>query len=565
MPAYTPQSTSTLHVKLGSVDNAAVQLSGSGDLFAALSFTAADVGAPVLVFGGAGVKVISKVHAFVNAGHVFLDDLASGDINPGTAIVFRSHSCRTATPISINKSLGVKDTANFTIQSLDGSFRPMRGQNVLIVDDVLGEIFGGIIDSVKVVNVPGSACIWSECQCIGYDYLLYKRVAGTLTAGSGSPPNPNGGTFLGFTAGDIVDYLVQNAAGGDGLTTTFIAGPTVDAVTFDYSFTVGSAIDSLIQLINGTASDLYYYYVDPWRTVVFAKMSTTAAPWNISKSDGSDANVLIQIANTSDGAKLGNRAYINEGMYIADAVEEDFTGDGTTRTWDVTDNPIATAPSITLDLGSGPVPQTVGIDGVDTGKDYYWQVNSKTIRQDSGATILVFGNTLAVTYQGFVSKVIGPSIPSLSNGTSIAARAAVEGGTGYYDLYVTVSTPSTLASGTTLGASLVNYFGDVPSKVEVQGYRGGLRPGHNITVNLPEIGAVATYLVFSVTLDCADNLMLWSYELYTGALIGDYRASLKNLTSGGGGNSISATVGAPVGGPGIGSPGVTRHGVAVAF
>ena len=223
------------------------------------------------------------------------------------------------------------------------------------------------------------------------------------------------------------------------MSTTFIAGPTVDSVTFDYSFTVGSAIDALIQLINTAVSELYYYYVDPWRTVVLAKIATTAAPWNISKLNGSDANVLIQIANTSDGAKLANRAYIDEGMYIADAVEEDFTGDGVTRTWDVTDNPIATAPSITLDLGGGPVPQTVGIDGLDTGKDYYWQVNSKTIRQDSGATILVFGNTLAVTYQGFVSKVIGPSIPALSNSASIAARSAVEGGTGYYDLYLAVT------------------------------------------------------------------------------------------------------------------------------
>lgn len=557
----TPQSTGTLHVKLGSVDNSAVQLSGTANLAAALSFTSVDVGAQVLVFGGAAVKVISTVLSVTDATHAVLHHTASGDINPGTAILFRPYRCRTDTPITINNSLGVKDTASFTIQSLDGSFRPVRGQNVLIVDDVLGELFGGIIDSVKAMNVPGSPAVWSECQCVGLDYLLYKRTAGEVT-GSGSPPNPNGGTFTGFTAGDIITYLVNHAAGADGLSTNVIAGPTVDSVAFDYSFTVGSAIESLLQLINSTGSDIYYSYVDAWRTVVFAKRSTAAAPWNISTSDGSDANVLIQVANTTDGAKLANRAYLNEGMYIADAIQQNFTGDGTRRTWDVTDNPIASEPSITLDVGAGPVDQTVGIDGQDTGKDYYWQVNSNTIRQDSSATVLVFGNTLAVTYQGFVTKILGPSIPTLQNNTSVDAQAAVEGGTGYYDTYLAVSTPSTLAGGTSLGSSLVDYYGGVPSKVEVQSYRGGLRPGQSITVNLPEIGASGTYMVFSVTLDCSGNLMLWSYELYAGALIGDWRQALKNLSGGSqtASGSVSASTGGPAGPPGptaVAPPAVT--------
>ena len=550
MPAYSPQSTASLHVKLGTVDNAAVLLSGSAHLNASLAFTAADVGAQILVFGGAAVKVISTVLSVTDSTHAVLNDPASGDISPGSAIIFRPYKCRTDTAITINNALGVKDAATFTIQSLDGSFRPIRGQNVLITDDVLGDLFGGIVDSVVANNVPGSPAVWSDCACVGFDYLLYKRTAGTLT-GSGTPPNPDGGVFTGMTAGDIIAYLVLHACGAEGLSTNAIAGPTVDTVTFDYSFTVGSAMDSLVQLINGTASDIYYFVVDAWRTVQFAKMSTIAAPWNISTLDGSDANVLIQVANTTDGAKLANRCYINEGMYIADAIEEDFTGDGTTRTWDVTDAPIAATPLITLDLGAGPVPMTVGVDGKDTGKDYYWTLNSKTIRQDSGATVLPapmgvwpgVPPTLAVTYQGFVEKVIGPSslLPSLTNQPSIDARSSVEGGTGYYDTYVSVSTPSTLAGGTSLGASLVQYFGDVPSKVDITSYRGGLRPGQSITVNLPEIG---------VALDCSNNLMLWTYELYAGALIGGYLQALKNLTNGG---SMQATSGAV--GSGIGSPG----------
>jgi hypothetical protein len=555
MPAYTPQSTSTLHVKLGFVDNGAVQLSSSANLAASLSFTAADVGSQVLVFGGAAVKVITKIDSVTDSTHAVLHNVPSGDINPGTAIVFRPYSCRTAAPISINNSLGVKDTASFTIQSLDGSFRPIRGQNVLIIDDVLGELFGGIIDSVKAVNVPGNSVVWSECQCIGFDYLLYKRTAGEPT-GPGTPPNPNNGIFTGYTAGDIVAFLVANAAGADGLSTSAIAGPTVDSVAFDYFFTVGSAIDSLLQLINSTSTDLYYYYVDAWRTVVFKQMSTTAAPWNISTLDGSDANVLIQVSNTTDGAKLQNRCYINEGMYIADAIEQDFTGahtgDPPITSWDVTGHPIASVPSITLNT----VPQSVGIDGVDTGKDFYWQINSTTIRQDSGGTPLVFGDTLAVTYQGFVTKILGPSIPSLANSASIAARSAIEGGTGYYDTYIAVPTPSTLAGGTSLGASIVNYFGDVPSKVEVQSYRGGLRPGQNITVNLPEIGAAGTYMVFSAALDCSGNLMLWTYELVAGALLGDYRQALKNLAGGSqtASGSVSASPG-PIPGPYAWNPG----------
>ena len=79
---------------------------------------------------------------------------------------------------------------------------------------------------------------------------------------------------------------------------------------------------------------------------------------------------------------------------------------------------IAKVPTITLNS----VPVTVGIRGLETGKDFYWSKGDNTISQDLENTILESTDDLAITYQGEFDVVV----KSL-NETEILSRLTTEG------------------------------------------------------------------------------------------------------------------------------------------
>jgi len=74
--------------------------------------------------------------------------------------------------------------------------------------------------------------------------------------------------------------------------------------------------------------------------------------------------------------------------------------DSITRTF-LARYPLASVPTIYVDdvaVAAG----DVGINGLDTGKKWYWNKGSATITHDTGQAVLTDENTLTMTYYGLV-------------------------------------------------------------------------------------------------------------------------------------------------------------------
>src|SRR5690606_91935 len=101
---------------------------------------------------------------------------------------------------------------------------------------------------------------------------------------------------------------------------------------------------------------------------------------------------------------------------LTDVLTEYKTGDGQNKTFTV-GFPIAKVPTITLN----DVPQTVGIKGLESGKDWYWNKGDPVITQDNDATPLEPTDTLKIEYQGEYDIII-----FVNDLADIAQRADIE-------------------------------------------------------------------------------------------------------------------------------------------
>src|SRR5258708_13346843 len=126
--------------------------------------------------------------------------------------------------------------------------------------------------------------------------------------------------------------------------------------------------------------------------------------------DGTQVN---QDSNNLPVVTRANPTYRNT-QYLLGGVSQTVTqtetrvGDGNTVSWPMSFD-ISTVPTVSVNTGSGYVAKTVGIKGVDTGKDWYWQKGPPLISQDSAGTKLRGSpnkDLLQVVYVGQYPTVI---------------------------------------------------------------------------------------------------------------------------------------------------------------
>lgn len=108
------------------------------------------------------------------------------------------------------------DSCSFRIQDI----QPTEGQEVRIEDDLLGRLFGGIIDQVKLVDTRTNNAKFYDVNCQDYTYQLDRKLVIE--------------TYEKMTADAIVKDIILKY--GSGFTTTNVrtGTPTVEYIVFDY-------------------------------------------------------------------------------------------------------------------------------------------------------------------------------------------------------------------------------------------------------------------------------------------------------------------------------------------
>jgi hypothetical protein len=344
--------------------------------------------------------------------------------------------------LSIGRELRGRATCEFTLRlEQDGSVPPEIGEEVLVTKD--GQrLFGGHIDSVSRRTIAAETYMEYRYTCTDWQHILDVRLA----------EDP---TWVNTPAGTILTDLKNLYLGGEGFTVDAVPGPVIERFDVRYA-TVREAINRLLEL-----TPLHQVVVTPMKAIRFFATASNPAPFEITSVP--DTNNVRWLEIRPNREQLANRVIVHLGTYVMDARTETFdssgrTGgdpdpdvsqpiDGTRKYFSVT-YPIHQEPLVRVNG----VPASVGIDGVETAKDWYWNQGSQTVRQDEAAAALADPDILAIEYVGTSETTVVGESPG-----SIAARAAIENRSGKYEALVEANEPLTRVEGQQLANALVEH------------------------------------------------------------------------------------------------------------
>lgn len=430
--------------------------------------------------------------------------------------------------LSLTKTLGEAATAQITLRDSTGSVVPVVGNAVEIQDQASDVQFFGSINEVTVRRLDHLAA--NECSISATDlnHACTRRNAGQYE-------------WIDKTVLYIVSDIVSNSLSGDLTDVSLVeTGPTIPSFATNYP-TVKEAFDALAELAG------MRWYVDELNRLNFFTPSVTAdAPFAI--TDGTNVTALSMRATREDYC---NKVTARVGNALRDPDTESFVGNSVLTSFELA-YPVAQAPLITLDGAA----QTVGITGVDTGKDWYWNSGSKEIRQDSGGTLLTAGNTLAVTYVGVEEIIVGAE-----NAGEISARATAEGNSGIYQRHIEIEAQLTRTDAQAQVDAYLDRYSALTYVLtaETNEYLEPdiltIRPGDVLNFTRSGYGATGLFLVRSVTLDHIDgatdqSTYQWRgrMELVQGPILRGY-ADMFKASGGGsvsGGGAVTTNSGAGV-------------------
>lgn len=370
----------------------------------------------------------------------------------------------------------------FTITDETGAYTFSEGQTIVVSNTVNGTSFSGYIDNVskKWLN-PGGACEHT-IECKGMSWLAQKRVLTTDYSGM----NPEcmvkhiiddvlaaeGVTYDSTSIPDSVNYAWADGNGnqwkvyadGNGSQKTVTSD---DVIEIDYrNKTIANLFDNLADRRIKT------WKLDATKKFYFRLRTAEAAPWTLTTTD---IDFTAQPTLKSSGERYRNSQHLLNSNGIQDLTES-FDGDGDKRTFTLV-FPVHETPSINV---NGIITTSIGINGVDSNKQWYWSKGSNIISQDYSAGAIPIGSTIEITYVGEYDQDV-----SVSDAAQIAARKTLDQTSGIVESVDSVDNVMTETNATKYANDLLNTMMSSTLVFEFRTIRTGLKEGQNLTVNCP--------------------------------------------------------------------------------
>ncbi len=424
--------------------------------------------------------------------------------------------------ISLTRTLGEPATCEVVTTDATGSVVPVVGNIVEVQDQASDVQFFGTAQEVSTTRRDHTAA--NECRLTATDlnHATTRRLAGQYE-------------WTGKTVLYIVSDIVTNSLSGDLTDVSLVeTGPTIDRFAVDYS-TVKEAFDSLAEM-----AGMRWYVDELNRLNFFTPSASPDAPFAI--TDGTNVSSLSVRATREDYC---NTVTARVGQALRDPDVQAFAGDGTTKSFSV-DYPIAQAPTVRV----AGVDALVGILGVDTGKDWYWQAGSAEIRQEDADAALALAVALEVTYVGIDLIYV-----SVSDAGEISARAAAEGNSGIYHKLIEIEGQLTRSDATTAAQAYLDAHSELTYVLtaETNDFKEPdiltIRPGDVLSFTRSGYGTTGNFLVRSVNLthmegvpDTATYQWRGRIEAIKGPLLRTYTDILRASTAGGGVSGSGAAV-----------------------
>jgi hypothetical protein len=236
------------------------------------------------------------------------------------------------------------------------------------------------------------------------------------------------------------------------------------------------------------ASGDYYWYIDKWRQLHFGPRLARPGAFpvqSIVDSANASGYLLYQpTVNVLSSADLfRNQQIVTDVTALVTPPSEIKVADGSTTSWTM-GYPLYSAPTILINGQTG---ATVGVQGIDNNRQFYWQPGSPSISYDSSLPKLPDGTILSFTY-------VGQSTANtiLNNTSSQTTQATSESNSGIVAQITSATSANikgmTTDQATTFGNGLLARFGS-NNTIELIGSTlyPGLAPGTVIPVFLIEM------------------------------------------------------------------------------
>lgn len=398
--------------------------------------------------------------------------------------------------LSVSDNLNGRSTATFSLLDTSGAWRPVVGSEVILLNGAT-RLFAGTIDSFDEEILMGSSALAFEVSCVDYNALPGRHLVARA--------------YEAQTLGAIVADIVTQDLAGEGITTTYVqTGPTIEKAIFNYN-TAEEAFNNLAE-ISG-----YVWWIDYNKVLHFCTRDTNAAPFALTSSSANFRK--LKVTRTREDYR--NKQYVRAGYDLTDSRVEAFKGDGTNKTF-VASLPIGKAPTLVTVAGAS---KTIGIRGLDTGKDFYWSKGDRELTQDDGAAAVGAGVAVALTYQGMF-----PILLAATSESQVAAMKAVEGGTGVYESIRDEPNIDTEAMATQDADALLRKYARIPKIIAFETDTDGLAAGQLITVTIPAHGLAGSFLIESVQArDINGKTVQYSVKALDGEALGGWDAFFRAL------------------------------------
>jgi len=268
-----------------------------------------------------------------------------------------------------------KGLCQFTVLDPYNNLDLDKGQPVTVNDDTT-HIFSGYIWTADGSKLAVNSTQY-RVKCVDMTYLASKRIIAYVNRD--------------IQAGQVVKDIVDNILTDEGVTYTTDSvkdGPQLSEAAFNY-VSCERALDAVAEHAGS-----YWWKIDKDKVIHFKPRTEQSAPYNIQ----SRYDILEEPKTRFGNPKYRNRQYV-QGRSTTDLQTAIREGDGNKNAFTVS-FPLAEAPTIYVDRGSGYVEESVGIKGIDSGYDWYWSKNDSVIAQDESGTILSSGEFIKIEYVG---------------------------------------------------------------------------------------------------------------------------------------------------------------------
>lgn len=391
--------------------------------------------------------------------------------------------------VSISRKLNGRANGSCIIGSPESpGWVPEPGEEIIIYRDAT-KMFGGVIESVEghFVDYPDQTTPHFSCRLADYGWVLDKRRLAGRFYGTGLSLNAVVfDVWLDFLNAEDIPWntsYVDTSA----LLTADIESNTYETISQFYT-----------RLANLTGRQ---WWMDNDKYIHFAQYvpaTAVAAPINVAYNLDTARNISVTFSRT----QYRNRQWVRCGIDVINSFTDSFTATAGQDLF-VTTYRMNAVVSITINGAAATFGTVSGL------YDFSFTQGSDGLYRDQHAEF-AGGEAIVVVYQPPSSNVV-----SAQNNTQIAARAAIEGGSGIHEAIDEMQAIVSQAEADAYAEGMVRRFGasGMPLEVRFETDTDGIEPGEKLNVNIPNLGISNQNLIVStVDANCLLNA-LWRYRI----------------------------------------------------